>query len=93
MKFCKEHKGVYPAEICPKCHADLRTRLEEAERERSDAEEICDDWEKSYVALQTENAVLKQKLEAVREWVKSYDPDWDNDINKLEKILDGDESD
>ena len=38
-------------------------------------------------AIEAENAVLKQKLEAAREWVKLYDPDWDNDINKLKKIL------
>jgi len=50
-------------------------------------------WADSEVAkanerLQAENAVLKQKLEEAREWVKLYDPDWDNDINKLKKILD-----
>ena len=39
--------------------------------------------------LKAENAALKQKLEAVKDWVKLYDPDWNNDINKLKKILDG----
>ena len=105
--------------------SDLRTRLEEAERERENYKFSCEYTEAERDTVRVENAVLKQKLEkahmdlanaehnvaentkqeimmwidkcialeqklvAVREWVKLYDPDWDNDINKLKKILDG----
>ena len=55
--------------------SDLRTRLE--------------DYRDMVAKYQAENAALKQKLEEARGWVKLYDPDWDNDINKLKKILDG----
>ena len=79
--------------------ADLQARLKEAERERDELQRQklnAVDWETLAVRQgmqmklrEAENAALKQKLEAVREWVKLYDPDWDNDINKLEKILEG----
>ena len=76
-------------------NADLRARLEKAERERDTFQKqyynALDLWtkvEKVILGQEAENAVLKQKLEGVREWVKLYDPDWDNDINKLKKILD-----
>ena len=88
-KIIMDH-NAYMKEI-----SNLRTRLEEAERERDTFQKqyynALDLWtkvEKVILGQEAENAVLKQKLEEAREWVKLYDPDWDNDINKLKKILD-----
>jgi len=99
LKFsvCKLANKMLEAE-----NADLRTQLEKAERERDEiinafrekVEDFKDEIKRHHETgnlvsrLQDENAALKQKLEAVREWVKLYDPDWDNDINTLKKILD-----
>ena len=70
MKFCKEHKGVYPAEICPKCHADLRTRLEKREKELFDARQgmfkqsiTIEVLTKNINERNAENAALTEKLE------------------------------
>ena len=76
--------------------SDLRTQLEKCEKELFDARQgmfkqsiTIEVLTKNINERNAENAALTKKLEAVREWVKLYDPDWDNDINKLKKILDG----
>jgi len=83
--------GEYEATI-----KDLRTRLEEAERER-------DKWKQKFKAgcqddaeqcpVIDENAALKQKLEMVREWKKDYFGSLLGDAEDLNKILHGGESD
>ena len=69
-------------------NADLRNQLEQTERERENYKFSCEYTEAERDTVRVENATLKQKLVAVREWVKLYDPDWNNDINILKKILD-----
>ena len=80
---------------------DLRTRIEECEKELFDARQgmfkqgiTIEVLTKNINERNAENAALTKKLEAVREWRNSNDSDWPTrykflSLSKLDEILDG----
>ena len=79
--------------------SDLRTRLEEAERERDEWRDKYTyqaiDMDTDWLNFKAENAALKQKLGAVRGWLKGHSVEKSDYVmgmtSQLRKILDGGE--